>query len=145
MLGYSSLVILKTNADEALSNRPTMKLEQELGAETAEIPSCLSFSVLLWLSRAGWVSHAPGIYFAKAPCIDCGCLSCRVVVSRKGFMPGSKTAGLCLAGGAGNHTARKVQVLLLWHCAQGLTCPPRHQGQWHMSHLCVLPTAMSSV
>lgn len=69
---------------------------------------------------------------------------CSVVVTRKGSVPGSETAELCLAGGTGNHTARKVQVLLLWHCAQGLTCPPRHQGQGHVSHLYVLPTAMSS-
>lgn len=83
---------------------------------------------------------------------------CSVVVTRKGSVPGSETAELCLAGGTGNHTARKVQVLLLWHCAQGLTCPPRHQGQGRVSPLCpshsyelipshlhVLPTAMSSV
>lgn len=133
-------MILKNNADKALSNQATMKLEQEFGAETIEIPSCLSFSVLLWLSKAGWVSHAPGIWFAKATCIDCGCFSCRVVVPRKSFMPRSETSGLCLVGGAGeNHIAGKGQVLLLWHCAQGLICPPRPQG----TRACVSPLCPS--
>lgn len=61
-----------------------MKLEQEVGAETAEGPSCLSLSVLLWISGAGWVSHAPGICFAKAACFDGGYLSCGVVAPLEG-------------------------------------------------------------
>lgn len=62
-----------------------MKLEQEVGAETAEVPSCLSLSVLLWLSGAGGVSHAPGIFFAKAAHFDCGCLSCGAVAPQEGL------------------------------------------------------------
>lgn len=49
-----------------------MKLEQEVGAEAAEVSSCLSLSVLLWLSDAGEFPVYQGFALQKLPVLTVG-------------------------------------------------------------------------